>query len=156
MSDHYGPLVAVDGAALRRYRHQRGLTQAALAAMAGTDNVAISRVETGSMRQMRAETVGRLASSLGVAAAALRDMSPRRAAPPPAPEPDDLDAGYTVSLCGNCRHPGGQHRIGRGCRLCAGCPGWDDSGGTGRWTHRMTMDAEAEAPALPSPEGEQQ
>lgn len=38
------------GAALRREREQRGLTQAALAAEAGIDQASVSRVEAGAGR----------------------------------------------------------------------------------------------------------
>jgi hypothetical protein len=34
---------------------------------------------------------------------------------------------YAVVLCGGCYHPGGQHSIRGGCRLCRDCPGWDEA-----------------------------
>jgi hypothetical protein len=54
------------------------------------------------------------------------------AAPPPA-------GTYPVYLCGACRHPGGQHIAGKGCRLCRDCPGWDEERmKRGHWSDRMT------------------
>jgi hypothetical protein len=66
--------------------------------------------------------------------------------------PDEV---YKVTLCLSCRHPGGQHILGAGCRLCGSCAGWWPSPATSAWSDRMTMNIEAAA-ALPSPEGEQQ
>lgn len=45
---------------------------------------------------------------------------------------------YRVSLCRKCSHPGGQHILDGGCRLCAECDGWED-GGKGWWTHGDTI-----------------
>jgi hypothetical protein len=46
---------------------------------------------------------------------------------------------YAVSLCADCRHPGGQHISGKGCRLCGNCPGWDDERAVpGRWADLLT------------------
>lgn len=44
---------------------------------------------------------------------------------------------YTVTACGNCSHPGGQHIIDKGCRLCRDCPGWA-AGAKRKWSDRMT------------------
>jgi hypothetical protein len=56
----------------------------------------------------------------------------RPLSPPP-------DRPYQVDLCGTCRHPGGQHVIGEGCRLCRDCPGWDEAARKrGTWSDRMT------------------
>ena len=51
----------------------------------------------------------------------------------------DPDEEYPVDTCGHCSHPGGQHVLGGGCRLCAICPGWD-AGSCLRdwWSDRMT------------------
>jgi hypothetical protein len=49
------------------------------------------------------------------------------------------EATYPVYLCGSCRHPGGQHIAGKGCRLCRDCPGWDEERmKRGTWSDRMT------------------
>ncbi len=59
----------------------------------------------------------------------------------------DLDERYTVTLCRNCSHPGGQHLARTGCK-CGFCGGWSE-GGTGYWTDRMTDQLEAgEEPSL--------
>ena len=51
----------------------------------------------------------------------------------------DPHENYPVTLCGNCRHPGGQHVVDGGCRLCRDCPGWDDSRAVaGQWNDRKT------------------
>ena len=52
----------------------------------------------------------------------------------------DYDKQYRVQLCAACDHPGGQHIIDRGCRLCD-CDGWVE-GVNGWWSDRMTSDAE--------------
>lgn len=54
-----------------------------------------------------------------------------------APEPRHPDYQYTVTACELCRHPGGQHIAGAGCRLCPACPGFTP-GGPRTWTDRMT------------------
>lgn len=66
--------------------------------------------------------------------------------------PDEV---YKVTRCLSCHHPGGQHILGAGCRLCGSCAGWDPAQATSAWSDRMTMKAKA-ALALPGPEGEQQ
>ncbi len=43
---------------------------------------------------------------------------------------------YRVQLCATCDHPGGQHIIDRGCRLCD-CVGWV-KGLPGWWSDRLT------------------
>jgi hypothetical protein len=48
-------------------------------------------------------------------------------------------AEYTVTCCRNCRHPGGQHVLDDGCRLCRDCPGWKE-GGRLAWSDRKTDD----------------
>jgi hypothetical protein len=48
-------------------------------------------------------------------------------------------AEYRVTCCRNCRHPGGQHVIDGGCRLCRECPGWLE-GEMRTWSDRMTED----------------
>lgn len=37
-----------------------------------------------------------------------------------------------VRLCAGCAHPGGQHILNGGCKLCPACPGWAE-GAYGRW-----------------------
>jgi hypothetical protein len=46
---------------------------------------------------------------------------------------------YSVPGCRTCRHPGGQHVLGGGCRLCRECPGWAE-GGMRTWSDQMTAD----------------
>ena len=53
------------GTQIRRLRDRQGLTQAALAARCGIDQAAISRIETGDAGDLRAETLRRLADTLG-------------------------------------------------------------------------------------------
>jgi predicted RNase H-like HicB family nuclease len=44
-------------------------------------------------------------------------------------------------LCVGCRHPGGQHVLDGGCRLCPNCPGWGEHQGVhGYWNDQMTFD----------------
>lgn len=58
---------------------------------------------------------------------------------PRLPARRDLDERYPVMLCVHCGHPGGQHVLAGGCRLCADCPGWGDHHGVpGHWSDRMT------------------
>lgn len=46
---------------------------------------------------------------------------------------------YRVDLCGRCHHPGGQHIIESGCRLCRDCTGWDETNSErGLWSDRLT------------------
>lgn len=69
--------------------------------------------------------------------------SARRAPPSPAPKRQ-----YRVSLCGTCLHPGGQHIIGTGCRLCRDCPGWDEARSVpGMWSDQETDELLAAAKA---------
>lgn len=71
---------------------------------------------------------------LGVHAA--RSGTGRRTRPPQQRDPGEL---YPVPLCGHCHHPGGQHITGKGCRLCRGCPGWDEENHyRGWWSDKMT------------------
>ena len=52
---------------------------------------------------------------------------------------------YPVTLCGTCAHPGGQHVVDKGCRLCRGCPGWDEGNTVaGHWNDQKTDDLTAE------------
>jgi hypothetical protein len=55
-------------------------------------------------------------------------------------------AEYMVIACRNCRHPGGQHLIGSGCRLCRDCPGWEE-GSRLAWSDRKTDELLAAADA---------
>ena len=60
----------------------------------------------------------------------------------------DPDETYTVIGCRHCAHPGGAHVIDQWeprlthCRLCRGCPGYED-GPQVQWSERMTWAAEA-------------
>lgn len=55
---------------------------------------------------------------------------------------------YPVYLCGDCRHSGGQHIAGKGCRLCSDCPGWNEElMKRGTWSDRMTDELLAEMEA---------
>jgi hypothetical protein len=48
---------------------------------------------------------------------------------------------YEVIVCGGCLHPGGQHVLGGGCRLCRDCPGWDEAQTThGTWSDQQTAE----------------
>jgi transcriptional regulator with XRE-family HTH domain len=62
---------------IRRVRRQHSLTQAALAARSGTSRVTIARLEAGSTRDVRMDTVARLCEALGLEVAAV----PRGAEP---------------------------------------------------------------------------
>lgn len=53
----------------------------------------------------------------------------------------DIDKQYRVQLCATCDHPGGQHIIGKGCRLCD-CAEWVEGVG-GWWSDRLTLNWEA-------------
>ena len=55
------------GAAIRRHRKAAGLHRKGLAAAAGVEPSTILRLETGTVREPRAETLQRIARALGVA-----------------------------------------------------------------------------------------
>lgn len=58
-----------------------------------------------------------------------------------APSTRDPDERYPVMLCVHCRHPGGQHVLDGGCRLCPDCPGWgEQQGARGYWSDRKTAE----------------
>ena len=59
------PLLAAFGAAVREQRQQRGLSQEALADLAGLQRTYLSEVETG-RRNVTLVNIGRLATALGV------------------------------------------------------------------------------------------
>lgn len=48
---------------------------------------------------------------------------------------------YRVQLCATCEHPGGQHIIDKGCRLCD-CEAWEE-GRQGWWSDADTAAWEA-------------
>lgn len=53
-----------------------------------------------------------------------------------------MTIGYLVDLCRSCDHPGGQHYMESGCRLC-GCEEWTEPARRARWTDEMTGLAKA-------------
>jgi hypothetical protein len=60
---------------------------------------------------------------------------------PRPPAQRDPDEWYPVMLCIGCKHPGGQHVLGGGCKLCPNCPGWgEQQGAHGYWNDQMTFD----------------
>ena len=63
--DQTEPLLAAFGAAVRERRLQRGLSQDALADLAGFQRTYLSEVETG-RRNVTLVNIGRLAAALGV------------------------------------------------------------------------------------------
>jgi DNA-binding Xre family transcriptional regulator len=135
----------VDGEALRIHRQRRGLTQTELADMAGTSKFVVSRLETGAMRRVKTATAELLAAALDV-----EDGAFARAAWPPSPavrptggRTRPAGEAYRVEVCWHCQHPGGQHILNGGCRLCADCAGYQ-SGDTAMWSDRMTADVLAE------------
>lgn len=67
-SHHSAPTL---GHLLRRLRRERGLTQEQLASRAGLAQSAVSRIESGAAKDVRAETIKVLASGLGVPPEAL-------------------------------------------------------------------------------------
>ena len=56
---------------IRQARLRQSLSQAALAARSGTSRVTIARLEAGSARDVRAETLGRVCQALGLEVAAV-------------------------------------------------------------------------------------
>lgn len=63
--------------ALRAARQKRGLTQEALAELAGVDQTTISRLEIGSYANPTLDTQERLAKALGLAPSELRFAAPK-------------------------------------------------------------------------------
>jgi transcriptional regulator with XRE-family HTH domain len=80
------PLLAAFGAAVREQRQQRGLSQEALADLAGLQRTYLSEVETG-RRNVTLVNIGRLAAALGVGVGELMATAERRLLPAPLPEP---------------------------------------------------------------------
>jgi transcriptional regulator with XRE-family HTH domain len=68
-----GPMAEIDGAALRRYRFARQLSQAALAERAGMTAPQLSRLENGHKQRLNWEATRALAAALGTGTADLCD-----------------------------------------------------------------------------------
>jgi transcriptional regulator with XRE-family HTH domain len=84
--DQPEPLLAAFGAAVREQRLHRGLSQEALADLAGFQRTYLSEVETG-RRNVTLINIGRIAAALDVGVGELMAAAEGRLSHAPLPEP---------------------------------------------------------------------
>lgn len=133
----------------RRYVREAGAAPAAEAAPPQPDAPAPVPVLAGHAEiRLTGDDLARLDSGqikavfAGVGSVLAARQEAARARRAPNRTPGMREAGeYWIICCARCRHPGGVHIVGRGCRFCAECPEYID-GDYGRWSDAWKPSAE--------------